>query len=755
MDIAKIVKNFKIKDEVEVKYKYINVFKNPNKLPINQIHLEKNVVTLRQMILKNIDITELSDNEAFKKFVEQQKEIIPALDKRWLPKCVLYPFEPYVFTLPPEENKTFLSSNLLYSRSLDYLLKCNYHQFWCTILYEPTAAICLRSFILNPISNFQCSYLEGDDLLLFREILDKYLLVYQRLLNFKATETEYMPSEYGLKLIIDVKLLNLPIVITLAFLYKDINLTFVNKLTNLYFNNTSQLDFQIKEMEEILKQAVMIMEMIGGNICGFDKDAVVVPLSIEKRPAIFSLSWVYSVVNYLLYTISTVNVLFEFYKPSIEMALNLDLPYRMPYTYVNVYRELYEMLYDRPEIEAEKELSRRIFDEINLGRSQFIDMYHVFISYCLDKALESMGDSKQQEELVEIYLKLLTTALEDDYFICDYDLKYNVSNMNEVFESCTPIDPTRTQFISSCLQKHSRHKKLEKITKLSRKTIEDVFKEFKPIEKEPELQFTLPPPVEVKQTSQGPSDNKIEQLIKDIIDMFPHLGDGFVLKCLEAYNFNSSDVINAILEENLPPHLYEIAFDTIRIPPEPEPEKPILAFKGKKPGYDDALKLLNDKSDMKEIKTYVLEGVQYSIDNSYDDEYDDRYDELDPIKVDDGPLSEERTTFNPNRDDLASDTSYSSEEEYDDQGKSVDPKNKNFCEDPALVRARREQRFLSKNPHLSQPKKKDVVGNAKGQGQDKTVLQNRQKKNTNKSSKANHSRKSGAQFKRNKGMIPS
>lgn len=77
-----------------------------------------------------------------------------------------------------------------------------------------------------------------------------------------------------------------------------------------------------------------------------------------------------------------------------------------------------------------------------------------------------------------------------------------------------------------------------------------------------------------------------------------------------------------------------------------------------------------------------------------------------------------------------------------------------FCEDPAIIRARREARYRSKNPQVPQHKP-EVKGKPKGQGQDKDVLKARDKKNTNKSSRANHSRKSGAQFKRNRGMIPS
>lgn len=49
----------------------------------------------------------------------------------------------------------------------------------------------------------------------------------------------------------------------------------------------------------------------------------------------------------------------------------------------------------------------------------------------------------------------------------------------------------------------------------------------------------------------------------------------------------------------------------------------------------------------------------------------------------------------------------------------------------------------------------DVVGKPKGQGQDSSTQQSRQKKEANKSSKANHNRRSGAAWKRNTGMIPS
>lgn len=144
----------------------------------------------------------------------------------------------------------------------------------------------------------------------------------------------------------------------------------------------------------------------------------------------------------------------------------------------------------------------------------------------------------------------------------------------------------------------------------------------------------------------------------------------------------------------------------------------------------------------------------------YDDEYDDRLDEETVAVPDFGP--DANLKFNPNhQEEAVSDTSYS-EDEYDEKGTPLDANkskagssrddrtsNRNFCEDPAEIRARREAKYRS------QGKRVDVVGKPKGQGQEKNVQKNREKKNVNKSSRANHNRKSGSQWKRSRGMLPS
>lgn len=67
-----------------------------------------------------------------------------------------------------------------------------------------------------------------------------------------------MTDDYGYKILLDKKLINLPIVNTIAYLYKNSHIGIVNKVCDLYFNDTSQLDFRIKEVQDVMNQNLMV-----------------------------------------------------------------------------------------------------------------------------------------------------------------------------------------------------------------------------------------------------------------------------------------------------------------------------------------------------------------------------------------------------------------------------------------------------------------------------------------------------------------
>lgn len=297
------------------------------------------------------------------------------------------------------------------------------------------------------------------------------------------------------------------------------------------------------------------------------------------------------------------------------------------------------------------------------------------------------------------------------------------------------------------------------------------------------------PEVEVQKSSE-----KVEEFLQletsKILELFPNYGVGYIRRLLAFYDNSSENVISKVLEGNLDSKFKDCDEQEHFIPPE-TPDKVFLAtgiersnvydgdkfdvmrneeFGGhvKKNGKFITKKepktyheLLNDKSHVKELKeryhAYGLVTEGGGEDNEYDDEPDDSYDafaESEP-KV--------HMKMHGKMREMLPDTVDVSESEEEDEPEIPQKKSTlDFCENPETIRARREQQYqqkMAKKHPNRQPQQqetkpdRDVVGNQKGQGQSSEVLRNRNNKNTNKSSRANHSRKAGSSFKQSRGMF--
>ena len=273
-----------------------------------------------------------------------------------------------------------------------------------------------------------------------------------------------------------------------------------------------------------------------------------------------------------------------------------------------------------------------------------------------------------------------------------------------------------------------------------------------------------------------------------VLDCLPHLGTGFIRKLISRYE-SSEEAIAAVLENNLPPDLAQADQNEVYIPPDPQdkvyeqtgvkhfnvydgdkydimtqdnPQCIIKRGKGFPNAPQNATQLLDDKRDLAAIKhryqEYSLVAEGDSEDGEeYNDEYDDSYEAL--------LESETRVVKSKDLKKVLADVADESEEESESEEEEASSqqvnagqgnKNMNFCENPEVIRARYEakrQAKFAKKGNFVAPQNQDVVGRSKGQGQDKEVLRNRQKKDANKSSRANHNRKAGAAFKQSKGMF--
>ncbi|KAH9637016.1 hypothetical protein HF086_007379 [Spodoptera exigua] len=276
-----------------------------------------------------------------------------------------------------------------------------------------------------------------------------------------------------------------------------------------------------------------------------------------------------------------------------------------------------------------------------------------------------------------------------------------------------------------------------------------------------------------------PDNFREESLISEVKDILPHLGDGFILKCLQHYGFNAERVINSILEDNLAEPLRALDQSLPIIPEDPLDTKfletgqaRLNVFDGdqfdimtrddvdvskihigkRKSKYKDLKDMLDDKTEVKKmVDIYSKYNLICDEEALYSDEYDDTYDSDGVAPVPD--LSDDtRRPFEESEE----------EPEGQEEDKPSSSRNKmDFCVNPEEMRARKEASYQARrgrghaNRPAAQPRNTDVTGKPRGQGQEKEVLHNRDKKEKNKSARANHNRRSGAQWKRSQGMMPS
>ncbi|KAI3372534.1 hypothetical protein L3Q82_023005 [Scortum barcoo] len=310
------------------------------------------------------------------------------------------------------------------------------------------------------------------------------------------------------------------------------------------------------------------------------------------------------------------------------------------------------------------------------------------------------------------------------------------------------------------------------------------------------------------------SGAELESLLSCIRDLLPDLGEGFLMACLQEYGYNSELVINNILEDRLAPNLDKLDRAMprnvqIKMCKRSQPVKEELPdvlntrsnvfdddefdvfrrdqvdmsriWKGRRKG-ESTRDMLNDKKHIAEqreryqayetvVDEIVIEpgesAATYGLDD-YDDEYDDTYDmnQVGANDLDGDSLLNRRPFTVPQV--LRKGNKPEDEDESEDENEEdtipcesiLFQNNVNrdqFVQDPALLRERAEARraAMQQRKGFKPERPSNVVGQPKGQGQTLETFLDRRKKEANKSRVSNHNRRTMADRKRNKGMIPS
>ncbi|KXJ80582.1 hypothetical protein RP20_CCG024358 [Aedes albopictus] len=695
------------------------------------------------------------------------KRKLPALHEKWKePRCFTrYAAFPMRNGLVEEGAPLdqWVSETEWFVKDMEWLLGLEHFRFWSTLIHNPGAIEAVISFTQNAVPYYLIGVVRSSAKVfpLYSAAHRCTLQVICRMITQRESDRCWIGREFLGELLYKHFLVSIPLIFDMLPIYGRDNKAVLGLMLQTIFKLQPKFQQDLRVGLQYLQSTFKIIQQrietdrIDGNAT--------------------TSSTLNDLAIYVLDCCSSLSLLVEVYPEVRATCTDLGLEQSISNFYDNtlvlLYKNIFAMDNDSPYLV-----------HLNAARMELLAAFRAIVNLQLETILE-----KPEASLLpaDKFLCILTECLSDPVFVRDYQRHYPVERDLDILkQACQGVDSFKLDFVQNAYcsgengmtNGHDGSGEFPEEDESFGEAVGGVAEEVEPGPSGTSAKLELTP------------EQQIEANVRKVLDILPDLGDGYVRKILARYE-DVEQAIAAVLEGNLPPDLAEADPTEPYIPPDKldnfyletgierlniydGDEFDVLVHdkikgvmkKGKgMPGQPKNLKeLLDDKSHVKEMKDRYQE---YSnVCDEYDDEYDDSYDAMADSESKTIRLSAQM------RNALVDELDDGEDEEEDEavqrRGPTVSGGGKkplDFCENPEVLRQRAEERWRSKHqargggggggPPSGQ--NRDVVGKAKGQGQEKDVLINRKHKNENKSSRANHNRKQGATFKRNKGMIPS
>ncbi|XP_045682785.1 activating signal cointegrator 1 complex subunit 2 isoform X3 [Phyllostomus hastatus] len=626
-------------------------------------------------------------------------------------------------------------------------------------------------------------------------------LTFLRMSTHKESKDHFIsPSAFG-EILYNNFLFDIPKILDLCVLFGKGNSPLLKKMIgNIFTQQPSYYNDLDETMPTILQVFSNILQHSGLQGDG----ASATPQKLEERgrltPSDMPLLELKDIVLYLCDTCTTLWAFLDIFPSACQTFQKHDFCYRLASFYETAIPEL-ESAIKKRRLEDSKLLGD-LWQRLSHSRKKLLEIFHTILNeICLLPVLESSCDSIQG--FIEEFLQIFSSLLQEKRFLRDYDALFPVADDVSLLQQASSVlDETRTAYILQAVESAWEGADRRKATGAKDPPVaEDLNGVVATAEPVSGLASHLENSERVEclgaAAALGPAvcGVELDSLISQVKDLLPDLGEGFILACLEHYGYDPEQVINNILEERLAPALSQLDRSLDRqVKPDPTPlltsrhnvfqndEFDVFSrdsvdlsrvHKGRRKG-ESTRSLVNDKREVvaqrqryeqysvvvEEVPLQPGEGLSYRGDD-YEDEYDDTYDG-NQVGANDADSDDELISCRPFTIPQVLRTKVPGEgqeedDEEEDEAEEEAPKPDHFVQDPAVLREKAEARrmaFLARKGYRHDSSTA-VAGSPRGHGQSRETTQERRKKEANKSTRANHNRRTMADRKRNKGMIPS
>ncbi|XP_012139377.1 activating signal cointegrator 1 complex subunit 2 isoform X2 [Megachile rotundata] len=647
---------------------------------------------------------------------------------------------------------------------LKWLLSLPFYKFWSNIVYNTSVMNSLVSFLQEAppfyaLENFP----NYPEMLKLLETLHCYvLMIFARLVTNKQSHEEYMSCPFLGNLLYENYIFTVPIILDLCQLYGRENDKVIRKILNCLFTLEPRYNNDLQKAVPCFIEALENVERkFGNSSIEYNNEAV----SLSKRnthPPKLTLFNLEDLTLYVLDISSTVTVFLKNYPPAVGIFHKKDFMNKIVSMYGSTIPEMYKTMdklaYNEENMPKYVELKLRL----DVTRIELINLYRVIIYEPILDIQENVNTITETEvhKRVDDYCILLNDAISEKEFITDYDRFYPVQVDLETLSTIYPEFDEMYKYTLNSVNVVIGKSATSSVTFSN--SVNEAVAGPSGVSKQAITSANTNSSNE-KRVSMKKDSIQIVTLVSEVKDILCDLDERFIEMCLDYYNYDTASVINAVLEDSLPSKLKEWKDLTPPMPNSIYDDTTVnndLASEIKdlrvydNYDYDDGDNVHVKISEVVEVpKEYIIRNYSLALDE-YDDEYDDTYDNRDirgnaqddSIEIDSRPFTTPRVLLGKKKVETIEESESEDEEVTMENGKD------DFIQNPEEVRAKAEQRrqAMRGGKHAF-----NVTGKPKGKGQDKDVLYNRQQKNAHKSTGANHNRRSGAQWKRNHGMIPS
>ncbi|XP_058995118.1 activating signal cointegrator 1 complex subunit 2 isoform X6 [Mustela lutreola] len=674
------------------------------------------------------------------------------------------------------------------------------------VIFDETLQKCLDSYLRYVPRKFDEWVAPAPEVVDMQKRLHRSVfLTFLRMSTHKESKDHFIsPSAFG-EILYNNFLFDIPKILDLCVLFGKGNSPLLQKMIGNIF---TQQPSYYNDLDETMPTILQVFSNILQH-CGLQGDgASATPQKLEERgrltPSDMPLLELKDIVLYLCDTCTTLWAFLDIFPLACQTFQKHDFCYRLASFYEIAIPEL-ESAMKKRRLEDSKLLGD-LWQRLSHSRKKLLEIFHILINQiCLLPVLESSCDNIQG--FIEEFLQIFSSLLQEKRFLRDYDALFPVADDVSLLQQASAVlDETRTAYILQAVEGAwegvDRRKATDAKDPPAAEDPNGVIALAEPVEGpsshlENSEEDELSPQCMGAAAALGPPVGGVEldSLISQVKDLLPDLGEGFILACLEHYGYDPEQVINNFLEERLAPALSQLDRSLDRqVKPDPTPlltsrhnvfqndEFDVFSrdsvdlsrvHKGRRK-EENTRSLLNDKREVvaqrqryeqysvvvEEVPLQPGEGLPYRGDD-YEDEYDDTYDG-NQVGANDADSDDELISRRPFTIPQVLRTKVPGEgqeedEEEEEEAEEEAPKPDHFVQDPAVLREKAEARrlaFLSRKGYRHESSTA-VAGSPRGHGQTRETTQERRKKEANKATRANHNRRTMADRKRSKGMIPS